>query len=193
MGAASHVRRPSSATAPSLQHQLLHAPLSRFHIAVVGSAGCGKTSTIHNVSGRAVPPKHQETSGMQLMDCTWPYKTAEGAVWLLDYLFWDSGFTAAAQYKYVASTPESHAHLVLYFVSCVEKGSWSLAQKRMEEDAAKPFAKLLVLTKSVTDTQQARSSSLGVRAGVPLCVLSLPSHALCSLFVVSPSGSMIAL
>ena len=144
-----HVRRPSSATAPTLQQQLLHAPLSRFHIGVVGSAGSGKTSTLCNITGRSVPPKHQETSGLQLLDVTWPYKTAEGAVSLLDCLFWDSGFTSSTQYKYVSTTPELHAHLMIYVVSAVDKGSWSVVQKKIEEDAQKPWGKMMVLTKSV--------------------------------------------
>jgi hypothetical protein len=71
-------------------------------------------------------------------------------VWLLDLLFWDSGFTSSTQYKYISSTPESHAHIVLYVVSGLDKQSWNMAQKRIEDDAHKPFAKLLVLTKSVS-------------------------------------------
>lgn len=69
----------SSAVPPALaaQQQLLHAHMLRFHIALVGVANSGKTSTAHNLTGRSVPAKHMETSGMHIVDLAWPYKVSQ--------------------------------------------------------------------------------------------------------------------
>lgn len=60
-----------------------------------------------------------------------PLQTADGSVYLCDLLLWDSGFTSSAQYKYIQTTPESHAQLVLYVVSCVDRNSWMLVQRKV--------------------------------------------------------------
>lgn len=69
----------TAATVPpalAAQQQLLHAHMTRFHIALVGVANAGKTSTAHNLTGRPVPAKHMETSGMHIVDLAWPYKVS---------------------------------------------------------------------------------------------------------------------
>jgi ABC-type transport system involved in cytochrome bd biosynthesis fused ATPase/permease subunit len=77
MSGAALLAAANAAAAPlTPQQSLLSASLQRFHIALVGAAGAGKTSTAHNITGRPVPIKHAETSGMQLLDLTWPYKVS---------------------------------------------------------------------------------------------------------------------
>jgi ABC-type transport system involved in cytochrome bd biosynthesis fused ATPase/permease subunit len=77
MSGAALLAAANAAAAPlTPQQSLLSASLQRFHVALVGAAGAGKTSTAHNITGRPVPIKHAETSGMQLLDLTWPYKVS---------------------------------------------------------------------------------------------------------------------
>ena len=41
---------------------------------LVGKAGVGKTSTVARLSGRDVPPNHEETLGIHTTNIYWPVK-----------------------------------------------------------------------------------------------------------------------
>ena len=85
---------------------------------------------------------------MQWIDLTWPYKHANGDVTVCEFIFWDAGSTASLQYKYIQTTPDSHASVCLYVVSSLDRSSWTATQKRLEEDAEKTnLAKIVIITK----------------------------------------------
>ena len=43
---------------------------------LVGKAGVGKTSTVARLSGRDVPPNHEETLGIHTTNIYWPVKVS---------------------------------------------------------------------------------------------------------------------
>lgn len=43
---------------------------------LVGKAGVGKTSTVARMSGRDVPPNHEETLGIHTTNIYWPVKVS---------------------------------------------------------------------------------------------------------------------
>lgn len=89
-----------------------------------------------------------------------PLQTADGCVYLCDLLLWDSGFTSAAQYKYIQTTPESHAQLVLYVVSCVDRNSWMLVQRKVRHRAGPCRARPRAGLHAMQPTRQQKSLRL---------------------------------
>lgn len=47
---------------------------------LVGKAGVGKTSTVARLSGRDVPPNHEETLGIHTTNIYWPVKVSTALV-----------------------------------------------------------------------------------------------------------------
>lgn len=105
-------------------------PLS-FHISLYGAMGSGKSSVVHQLTGRPLPTKHVETSGISIMDIAWPYKSFGDDLYALNFSFWDFGWTSSIQFKYMQTTPITHAHLCIYVVSATDKDGWMIVQKKV--------------------------------------------------------------
>lgn len=63
---------------PSIDPSYPELKTAKCKLFLVGKAGVGKTSTVARLSGRDVPPNHEETLGIHTTNIYWPVKVSIG-------------------------------------------------------------------------------------------------------------------
>ena len=103
----------------------------------MGKAGVGKTSTVTRLSGRDVPPNHEETLGIHTTNVYWPVKVSSG---LLDgYMYnlyqfretgevsmynlemWDTGERYLHKFDYILPACVKNCDAILFFFSITDR------------------------------------------------------------------------